>query len=473
MQIFFWIFGIVGILCFYEGIYLPILVSVLVMIASSGYLIWLRRRSCVGLLGVLLFFVLILPFIHVVAYIWYGFGAGETLMFWKLMFNPYMSEKVIIELTAMIGAVGSAGFIVGATLLPGKVRSPSLHEVKQTYLGFGKTLTLPVFLVWTGIAVGFTWISAPEDTIFTAVYTQSKAINANWNFSSAWMVSYCFILFALADAIFEQDIWHARWKRMIIVLAFALIVIWFQLLRGDRECIPCVFAAALMCCIWGKGLIGNVMRKIKLNGFVIFFGALLTLLVVCFVGLLRSAIVGVTNIFDLWNIINKSGFHLGDIFHGTWSAVLLTPLSVAGDYINGTLPLNWGQTYLDLAGSVIPGFLADWIGYARPIDGLHGPAWVMTYGIGGTHAFVVPFLDFRMAGVFIIVALWSFAFAVIERHALRFFTASNLALLGIVAMAAPHWLWYGEKNIMNALIGWFALSVVYRVLIARKGVVHV
>ena len=122
MQIFFWIFGIVGILCFYEGIYLPILVSVLVMIASSGYLIWLRRRSCVGLLGVLLFFVLILPFIHVVAYIWYGFGAGETLMFWKLMFNPYMSEKVIIELTAMIGAVGSAGFIVGATLLPGKVK---------------------------------------------------------------------------------------------------------------------------------------------------------------------------------------------------------------------------------------------------------------------------------------------------------------------------------------------------------------
>jgi hypothetical protein len=30
-------------------------------------------------------------------------------------------------------------------------------------------------------------------------------------------------------------------------------------------------------------------------------------------------------------------------------------------------------------------------------------------------------------------------------------------------MAAPHWLWYGEKSGMNAMVLWLVLSFFYRV----------
>jgi hypothetical protein len=148
--------------------------------------------------------------------------------------------------------------------------------------------------------------------------------------------------------------------------------------------------------------------------------------------------------------------------------VLLTPLSIAGDYINGSLPLKYGQTYLDLLSSIIPGFLADWIGYTRPIDSFRGPAWEMTYGGGGIHAVVVPFTDFRMAGVLVIVALWSFAFAGMERYLIRHLNVSRLALLGIIGMAIPHWLWYGEKNIINAFFIWLVISLLYRLRLTSR-----
>ena len=156
------------------------------------------------------------------------------------------------------------------------------------------------------------------------------------------------------------------------------------------------------------------------------------------------------------NVLNDLGgadiIRFNNIITGTWIGVLLTPLSVAGDYINGSLSIKHGQTYLDLLLSIMPGFLADWMGYSRPIDSLRGPAWEMRYGLGGTHAVVVPFMNFSMGGVFIIVALWSFAFAKIERYSIKRLTVSNLALLGIIAMVIPHGLWYGEKYIINASI---------------------
>ncbi len=78
-------------------------------------------------------------------------------------------------------------------------------------------------------------------------------------------------------------------------------------------------------------------------------------------------------------------------------------------------------------------------------------------------------MNFRMAGVFVIITLWSFIFAKIEKWTVKRVTVSKLALLGIIAMAAPHWLWYGEKNIMTALIIWFILSILYRLRWANDG----
>jgi hypothetical protein len=151
---------------------------------------------------------------------------------------------------------------------------------------------------------------------------------------------------------------------------------------------------------------------------------------------------------------------------GTWSAVLLTPLSVAGDNLRGLLPLKLGQTYLDFALSIPPGFIASRLGYQRPIDADHGPAHEMRYGQGGTHAVVVPFMNFRMAGVVLIFGLWGLLFVILERQASDIgstWTAPRVAAYGTMCAVIPQWIWYGEKILITAFFIWVAISLCYLV----------
>ena len=446
---------------------MPVVASATVTALAAWSLIWLYGRSRVGPLTMLLFIAYALPFIHVLPYIWFDFDAESPLILWGLVVNPYMTDKTIIELMSMMGSVGAAGFVAGASLLQGKLSADLSSERIVLYRTVGKTLSLPVFFSWVAIAIVLTWISAPSDTVFTTAYTESKAIIEEWNFSSAWMFSYAFLLFVFADSMFETLPRVRKIKRKIVFLSFLLIVIWFQLLRGDRESLPCVLAAGLMYYMWGKGLLGSAKDRLKLNWPMMFFLLFFVFIAAYIVGAVRHSLVNVVSISDLLNTLNiieeTGAIRFDNLISGTWSAVLLTPLSVAGDYIHGSLPLKYGQTYLDLLASIVPGFLADWVDYSRPIDALHNPALEMTYGLGGTHAVVVPFINFGMAGIFLIVALWSFAIAKIEHYLIKNPTVQNFALFGIIAMAIPHWLWYGEKYIINSLIIWLILATFYRV----------
>jgi hypothetical protein len=75
-------------------------------------------------------------------------------------------------------------------------------------------------------------------------------------------------------------------------------------------------------------------------------------------------------------------------------------------------------------------------------------------------------MDFRIFGVFLIMVLWGLLLSKIEGYLLTCLSLRNMALVGIIAMALPHWLWYGDKNIMNALMIWLILSVLHRVRFA-------
>lgn len=472
MQLLFLSVGVLSTLLFHDGVYLPVAVSAAILALAVWHLIRLYRQSRVGLLTIVLFVAYALPFMHVVPYIWFDFEAPSPLIMWGLAARPYMTDKTIVELMSMIGAVGAAGFMTG-TLLVRKRRSvvPSPDGMEDRCL-CGRTLSLPVFVAGVVLSILLTWISAPADTIFTAAYTTSRAMSDNWNFSSAWMFSYVFLLFALADSMFDASPRTGRLKRKIVLCAFLLIVVWFQLLRGDRESLPCVIGALLMYYVWGKGLPGAARGRIRIKSPVLILSLFLVAGASYLFGSIRSSAVGVgstSDLLGLFRVLAENGtIRVDNLICGTWSGVLLTPISVAGDYIKGMLPIQYGQTYLDLLASIVPGFWADAIGYARPIDSFHGPAWQMTYGLGGTHAVVVPFMNFHMAGVFVIIALWSFVCARIERHSINRLTVPNLALLGILAMTAPHWLWYGEKYIMNALIIWLLVSIVYRLRLSTS-----
>lgn len=464
----FLLIGLIGICLFHLGVSVPIGVSAATLIFVTIHIIRLYKQSRIGPLTVLLFAVYAMPFIHVFPYLWFDFGGDSPLFMWGLLANPYMTNKPIIELMSLIGAVGAVGFAAGASVSRGTL--PVAAEEMRPFTG--KTFPLPMFFVWVGMAIVLTWISAPAETVFTVVYTESASPARNWNFASSWLFSYAFVAFVLADAIFEPSPGLARIKRWTVLLAMLVIVVWFQFLRGDRESLPLVPAALLMYYAWGKGARRRSRSAARVSWPVI--GLLLALVFVAniVVGTLRSYLTAVRSLSDLQSIVSDlwagGAFRVDNMLGGTWSAVLLTPLSIAGDYIHGTLSLHYGQTYVDLVGSIIPGFVADWIGYARPIDAFNGPTTEMIYGLGGTHATVVPFLNFRMAGVFIILSAISFLVARVERLSVTRLTPSRLALLGILATAIPHWLWYGDKNIVNALIMWGMLTVLYRLRLSTR-----
>ena len=92
----------------------------------------------------------------------------------------------------------------------------------------------------------------------------------------------------------------------------------------------------------------------------------------------------------------------------------------------------------------------------------------MRYGLGGTHATVLPFMNFRMLGVFLLSASYVYIISRYEKMALLQPSVINISLLCILCMAFPHWLWYGEKYIINALLIWLIFSFLYRVSLGSK-----
>jgi hypothetical protein len=456
--------GIFSVFLFHTDVFLPVWVSVAILSGVSLFLWSEYQHKRVGVLMLLLWLVYALPFIHIVPYLWFDFANEDPLIGWKLAVNPYMFEERIIQLTAMIGAVGGIGFALGVSLnSKAIVRDTGMSTIGNRRLV--RTLSTSIWMVWVIGGVALSWLAAPESTLFSAAYTESKSALDGANFSSAWMLSYVLLAFALCDALLDQNPARSAFKRKIVFGAIAFVVVFLQLLRGDRESIPFVFGVILVYFYWAAPL--TQKRRLQLPWKKIVTGAFVIVVISMVLGAIRGSLINIQDMGQLVDLLAEM-YESGEIgtvtlLHGTWSAVLLTPLSVAGDHIYKLLPLKLGEDYLNLFLSIPPGFIADAVGYTRPIDGFAGPAWDMRYGIGGTHATVVPFMNFRMLGVLVIPALWAYIFTRYEKGALKRLSVINLALLCTVAMVAPHWLWYGEKSGMNALIIWLLLAVLYRV----------
>lgn len=454
--------GFISVVLFHANIYFPIWLSVLIMTFIQLYFLQQFHKKRIGLLVLLIWFIYALPFIHIPPYIWFDFNQ-EPILLWGLAVNPYMLDQRVIELTAMMGAVGCVGLAFGASLNKGFILQS--HKNNSTKRNSNiQTMTISIWLVWVVLGVVLTWLSAPQDTIFTSAYTESKSVLDSANFSSSWMMSYVILTFSFCDALLEGNSIIKTFKMKIIFAAVFIVVVYFQLLRGDRESVPWVFGLALLYYYWAASFTGK--NEFRFSWLKLCIMAIILLIVSMVFGAVRSGLTGASfsdAIVLIGELYESKSIGLANVLHGTWSAALLTPLSVSGDHINGLLSIKWGMDYIDLLLSIIPGFFADAIGYIRPIDGNHGPAWEMRYGMGGTHGAVVPFMNFRMAGVFLVLAVWSYMMVSYEKLAMREVSVIKLSLLVTIAMASPHWLWYGEKNIMNAFIIWLLLSFFYRI----------
>lgn len=453
--------GLSSVISFHLGFYFPVWLSVAVFALISAYLIaaYLHRR--IGAFILLFWLVFALPFIHLVEYLALDPDGAMPTVMWGLATNPYTFDDEIVRLMGMIGAVGAIGFSLGVSFS----RRTLVFTMARSDAIASRALATPIWLVWLFVAVLLSWLAAPQETIFTAIYTHSLSPLDGYNFSSAWMISYVLLTFSLLDGVFDYNPVRRKLKLVLSLFALLFVVVHLQLLRGDREAIPFVFALLLAYFHWASPLTRQGDMKLPWKRLAI--AAVILVLVSMVFGTLRSELADVRSVEQLLAALNTladSGLlSLSRAAAGTWSAVLLTPLSVAGDHVRGLLSFNLGQDYVNLLLSMPPGFIADAIGYFRPIDSLSGPAWEMRYGIGGTHATVLPFMNFGMAGVLGVVAFWAYLLAACEKRTLRQLSSVGLALLTTLAMASPHWLWYGEKSGINALLIWLVLTVCYRI----------
>lgn len=467
--------GFMSLIFFSMDVYFPLIFSVLLMGGAVAYFISLLLKKRIGPLLLILLLVFLLPFIHIPPYLWFDY-ASTPLIMWGVVSNPYMFDQEIVKLTAMIGATGALGMAFAVSLSRARIENGPSDSDLVNKAGYYQGVLLPIWLLWVLVGVALSWVSAPQDTIFTAAYTSSQSLHARVNFSSAWMMSYVILTFAFCDSLVDANSFRRKVKFRIICITALFVLLWFQLLRGERESISWIFALALVYFYWGKGL-SKHSQYFRLPWFKITIIVFVLVAISMVVGTLRSTLVG-SNFSAASGmaaqLLSGSSNLISNMINGTWSAVLLTPISVAGDYVNGLLQLKMGKDYSDLILSIPPGFVADALGYVRPLSASSGPAWEMRYGLGGTHAAVVPFMNFRMFGVLFIPAVWTFILLRYENSASKNISVPNLSLLATIAMASPHWLWYGDKNAINAFILWMVFSGLYKFSskISRKYIYH-
>lgn len=208
-----------------------------------------------------------LPFIHLLPYLWFDWSTQPQVL-WGLAVNPYMIDREVIKIMAIIGGIGVCGFALGMGLVRNNLRTGALYQTYQ-YKIKGGSLGFTVFLFLGIISLLLSWMVAPSETIFQLPYTASFSFLEKVVFSlpSAWMLSYGILIWLFADALHDRFEQRRRKKIGLSMCVFCVIVIWLQFMRGDRECVPLIVSFVFMWFFWKDKLpwySQPAKRKVKL-----------------------------------------------------------------------------------------------------------------------------------------------------------------------------------------------------------------
>jgi hypothetical protein len=125
-----------------------------------------------------------------------------------------------------------------------------------------------------------------------------------------------------------------------------------------------------------------------------------------------------------------------------------------------------GETYVDYLQSLPPGFITRPLGIERPLESDRGPGfWYFPLAGGGIHLAVVPFKNFGPFGLVVVLAMIGFAIGYVD--AINSGTRSSWIrlLYASIAAALPHWFWYGDMNVIRAVMIAALIWMFYEVLL--------
>jgi hypothetical protein len=380
-------------------------------------------------------------------YVWWHTPAASALI----------RERAVSAEMMAVGLVGLLGLIVGMRLAqafchPG-VAPPSPRA--ESTLGRATTAAL------AAAAVGLSWITAAKATIFTAAYnTGGSAIAAApLNFNAAWLLSYVTIVVLVIDCERERSDRLRRFKRAAIGIAVAIIVVFLQVLRGDRECSGLLVALAFLYLTGSDSArrlqwTSDLLRRVR--------GVAVPAVIVFLVFLILGAVrVSLATAQQRQRLSIYQSF-LSTLQENTWSSILLTNLAQSAQFRSHTAHYLYGETYADYVKSLPPGIVTRALGIERPIEPSRGPNWWF-FGIsaGGIHAVVIPFRNFGMPGAFFVLMLYGWFIAWIEiRNDPRVFWAR--LLYGATCVGSFFWFWYGDMTMIRALMSAAVVGPLYR-----------
>jgi hypothetical protein len=374
-----------------------------------------------------------------------GYLANADYLWWYTPLSiQYMSNGETVQFMVMLGFIGLCGLVSG--ILFGVNRRPKSFAILKGPCPV-KTIALTPFILLLLVAFAFSYINTPTNTIFDAVYDADVGMAGKWNFNGAFVVAYTLIAALYIDAL--NDATNARGiKQKLIYLTTGFIVIFFQLLRGDRDCFGLLVAMAVLYIEQNIDVSGLVNRLllVGLLGCVLLFA----FLAIQFVR---------TRIFNGEAVdITEAAIEGGK--ESTWGAVLLTNLSLSAQYKSGQMEFENGKTYFDYIISVPPGFITSALGIVRPIERDQGPNfWFTDISSGGIHIVTVPFKNFHVWGSLFYMYLVGLLIGKTQqcihsgRWQHRLWHASLL-------VGSAQWFWYGDITFIRqfmAFIGCFAL----------------
>lgn len=392
----------------------------------------------------------------------------------KSMRWKYMLDPEIISVMTTVGLIGLIAFAGGVLL---RSVASGQTESREGIDGRRRVFRPWVFALLLGVSLCLSWINAPSQTILDPEYSYppQEGIAHQLNFNSLYIISYGILVLLFLDT--EREPLRSRMracKRISVIGVSILIVLYFQLLRGDRDSIGLVLSLSVLY-ITDPFLPKHRLLKDTIIRYAT-VGVVLALVGILYLGIQTVRVLPPAK---RPTVTRSTSLPSGDVSEKkkasvvedkwaspvfgepVWGAVLLTNLSMAAQYEQGRMDLEWGQTYLDYVQSLPPGVLTKSLGIQRPIERGSNPShWTLDITCGGSHIVNVPFKNFLGYGVAIVLFLYGIAIGSLERRACSVTWHIRL-LYGTVLLSVIHWFWYGEMYMIRTLMAYGMLVVLY------------
>lgn len=439
---------------FFHNESIPILASLMIYSMISAIFVKKIYQNAFDISLGYVFLVYSLPFIHLFPYIFSNFDDPSTIITCCYDVIPYMFDEQAISTLAMIATNGAIGIYLSFELINKIVQKKVLYKSQI------RVLSMPQWIGFGFVSLALSILSQSSETIINAEYGKAEVLAVEIGFRSSWMISYVLLSFLFSDLIIDNNRKRSAIKFYIATALLIYITLFIQIFSGDREIFTLLIALFFLFKFWSKGDSANQKNIFGWETFLVF-----TLLVVAskLIGFIRFQVVdiNINNLMGLLDLALDEAIFTPKIIEGTWSAVYLSPLSVVGDYINNLRGLKFGIDYWELFLSLPPQFIAEFFGYTRPWD-IMRPAMEITYGLGGTHILVLPFINFGIYAIFPFAFLISSAvcWGVVKSNSNK--SVKGLSFLTVLVMIAPHAIWYGEKAGINGIIGWILILYLYK-----------